>query len=353
MNSGSAKLFQPEALFVEHEARGYALTHEILARLAHLPVQYIDSYHDMAARRLGINRRIAEEKRGLILAVKKGELVKRVERDLFRPTPNEYYIIHSMGCPFDCEYCFLYDYLDHQRPTIFVNLPDLLARLHEVIDAHPGEGAFVFHAGEFSDALAYDHLTNLSQPLVELFAQKTNARLEMRTKSDYVENLLGLEHGGRTVVSWTFNAQEVAKGIEHHTASLASRIGAAQRVQAHGYWVGLRFDPLVWYPAWREGYREMIEQIFTALDPEKISDISLGVFRATPGLKHVVQQRVRRSWLLTGEMVLCADGKYRYSKPVRREMYRAIVDWIRAAAPEMKIASCMESPEVAAICESF
>jgi len=348
MNPSSAKLFQPETIFVEHDARDYPLTQEILARLSHLPVQFIDSYHNMAARVLGLNRRIAAEKRALILAVKKGELVKHVERDLFRPTPNEYYIIHSMGCPYDCEYCFLYDYLDHQSPTIFVNLPDLLTRLHEVIDAHTDEGDLIFHAGEFSDALAYDHLTNLSKPLVELFAQKRNARLEMRTKSDYVENLFGLTHRGRTVVSWTFNAHEVAKGIEHHTASLASRIAAAQRVQAEGYWVGLRFDPLVWYPAWREGYRKMIAEIFSAIDPDRISDVSLGVFRATPGLKHVVQQRVRRSWLLTGEMVLCTDGKYRYSKPVRREMYRRLAGWIRAHAPQVKIESCMESPEVAA-----
>lgn len=350
-HEGAAKLFSPESFFIEHEARNYPLTQEILARWSHLPVQDIDSYHNMAVRQLGINRRIATEKRALILAVKKGELVKHVERDLFRPTPNEYYIIHSMGCPFDCEYCFLYDYLDHQRPTIFVNVSELLARLEEVIDAHTGADELIFHAGEFSDALAYDHLTNLSQPLVELFARKRGARLEMRTKSDYVENLLGLEHAGRTVISWTFNAHEVAKSIEHHAASLAQRLVAAQRVQAHGYWVGLRFDPLVWYPNWREGYREMIAQIFTTLDPAKISDVSLGVFRATPGLKHVVQQRVRRSWLLAGEMVLCADGKYRYSKPVRREMYRALVMWIREFAPHLRIESCMESPEVAAICE--
>lgn len=349
--NGAAKLFSPESLYIEHEARAYPLTQEILARWPDLPVQYIESYHDMAVRQLGLNRRIAMEKRALILAVKKGEMVKHVERDLFRPTPNEYYIIHSMGCPFDCEYCFLYDYLDHQRPTIFVNVPDLLVRLEEVIEAHSGEDNLVFHAGEFSDALAYDHLTNLSTPLVELFARKARARLELRTKSDYVENLLGLAHGGRTVVSWTFNAQEVVQSIEHRTATLAQRLIAAQRVQAHGYWVGLRFDPLVWFPKWREGYRAMIAQIFTVLDPALISDVSLGVFRATPGLKHVVQQRVRRSWLLAGEMVLCADGKYRYSKPVRREMYRALVTWIREFAPQLKIESCMESPEVAAICD--
>ncbi len=342
-------LFVPAIIYLEHDAAHYPLAQEILAKLPQVPVQEIASYQNLAAKELGLNRRIATEKRTLILAVKKGELVKPVERDLYRATPNEYYIIHSMGCPFDCEYCFLYDYLEHQRPTIFVNLPDLLARLEEVISAHGEEGELIFHAGEFSDALAYDHLTNLSRPLVELFATKSNARLELRTKSDYVENLLDLPHQGRTIVSWTFNTEEIARRIEHHTATLAQRIAAARKIQNDGYWVGIRFDPIIWYPDWQRGYQQMINEIFSVLDARLISDVSLGMFRATPGLKHVIQQRVRQSWLLAGETVLCVDGKYRYSKPVRREMYRAIAGWIRAYAPQVRIDSCMEAPEVAAV----
>ncbi|MGH7494819.1 MAG: radical SAM protein [bacterium] len=347
----NAGRFHPEIILVEEEARHYPLAQALLASLPEVPVREIDSYQNSAAYEWGLNRRIAAEKRTLILAIKKGELIKQVERDLFRPNPHEYYIIHSLGCPFDCEYCFLYDYLDHQRPTIFVNMPDLLARLTEVITGHQHEGELIFHAGEFSDALAYDHLTNLSRPLVELFATQSRARLELRTKSDYVDNLLGLSHHGRTIVSWTFNTEEIARRIEHQTASLRHRIAAARRVQEHGYWVGIRFDPIVWYPDWREGYRKMIADIFTALDGRLISDVSLGMFRATPGLKRVIQQRVRHSWLLAGEMVLCEDGKYRSSKPVRREMYRAIAGWIRELAPEVKIESCMEAPEVAAVLE--
>lgn len=352
------KLFHPDLIFIERRARDYPMAQEILARLSGLPVREIDSYQTMAARELGINRRIAAEKRSLILAVKDGELVKQVERDLFRPTPNEYYIIHSLGCPFDCEYCFLYDYLEHQRPTIFVNLPDVLCRAAEIIaasrehiqsedeTASPTSPALFFHAGEFSDALAYDHLTNLSQPLVEFFAGKKHARLEMRTKSDYVENLIGLSHNGQTVVSWTFNPQDIAGRVEHQTANLEERIRAAQRVQAADYWVGLRFDPIVWYPDWQAGYREMVEKIFAALNPKKISDISLGMFRATPGLRRVIQHRVRQSWLLVGELVQCEDKKYRYFKPIRLEMYRAILGWIREHAPEIKVELCMEAPEV-------
>jgi len=343
-----AKLFEPVQIFVEHEARRYALTQEILDKLPHVPVHAIASGQRLSAQTLGINRRLAQEKRTLILAVKRGELIKHVERDLFRPTPHEYYLMHSTGCPFDCEYCFLYDYLDHQRPTIFVNMPDLLARLTEVISEHRGEETMIFHAGEFSDALAYDHLTDLSRPLIELFAQFPRALLEMRTKSDFVKNVLGLQHRGRTVISWTFSPAAVAQRLEHQTASLSQRLAAACQVQEHGYGVGLRIDPIVWYPGWREGYRSMIEDIFAALDAGLITDVSLGMFRATPGLKHVIQQRVRQSWLLAGEMVLCTDGKYRYAKPVRREMYRTLAGWIRACAPQTKIASCMETPEVAA-----
>jgi spore photoproduct lyase len=347
--TGAAKMFVPQEILVEAEARDYGLTRDILSRMPSVPVREIASHQKMAAAALGLNRRIASEKRALILAVKKGELVKQVERDLFRPTPDEYYIMHSLGCPFDCEYCFLYDYLEHQRPTIFVNLPDILHRITEVIDDYDGQAELAFHAGEFSDALAYDHLTNLSQPLIELFAAQNKARLEMRTKSDYVDNLLGLQHNNRTVISWTFNPDEIADGIEHHAASLEQRLAAAKRVQEHGYWVGLRFDPLVWYPDWQNGYGEMLEKIFAALDPGKIFDVSLGVFRATPKLKHVIQHRVRQSWLLAGEMVLFEDGKYRYSKPVRREMYRAIAGFIRDFAPQARIESCMEAPEVAKV----
>lgn len=351
------KLFHPEIIFLERRARDYPMVQEILMRLRDTAVHEIDSYQNMAVQQLGLNRRIATEKRSLILAVKEGELVKQVERDLFRPTPHEYYIIHSQGCPFDCEYCFLYGYLSHQRPTIFVNLPELLQRIKEIMvepitaatqqlsSSHP-EARLFFHAGEFSDALAYDHLTNLSQPLVELFAPQQRARLEMRTKSAYVENLLNLAHNGQTVISWTFNPEEIATRLEHQTASLEERIGAARRVQDHGYWVGLRFDPMVWFSDWQKGYRQMIAQIFSALDPQKVTDISLGMFRATPELRRVIQHRVRHSWLLAGEVVQCEDKKYRYFKPIRLEMYRAIVGWIREYAPAANIELCMEAPEV-------
>ncbi len=345
------KDFQPKWLRIEKRALDYPAAQDILEKCADVAVDYIDDWKTQAGRGFSINQRFKDEKNGIILAVKDGALVKSVDRDLYRENPNEFYIIHSMGCPYDCQYCFLFDYLDNQIPTIFVNIDDILRAVETTVNSedfqtktalHPG----VFHAGEFSDALAFDHLTNLSAPLVQLFGRLENARLELRTKSDNIENLLDLEHRGKTTVSWTFSPQATAKNIEFHTASLDERIAAAKRCQEAGYPIGLRFDPIVYFDDWENGFEDMILCIFAELDPAGIQDCSLGIYRATPGLNNIVRRRFPRSKLHLGEMEQAGDGKYRYIRPVRVRMLKKISALLRSCAPNLKIELCMESPEV-------
>lgn len=339
------KLFQPDIVYIEHTVRDLETTAAIVDRLAGIEVREIDSFQSMGLDHLPLNPRFKQEKQGLILAQKKGELVKEVQRDLFREIPNEYYIIHSFGCPSDCQYCFLYDYLPHQMPTLFVNVDDMLHSIEETINSRSQE-KLIFHAGEFSDALAYDHITHLSQPLVELFAKYDHATLEMRTKSNNVSNLLGVRHNGKSVISWTFSPQRVVQLFEYQTATADERIEAARQCQEHGYPVALRLDPIVRYPGWERGYRALINKMAQRLQPELISDCHLGVFRYTPGLWRVIRDRFPNSWLRMQESVPSSDGKYRYFKPLRLEMYRRIIGWLREAFPELHIELCMESPEV-------
>ncbi len=305
----------------------------------------IESYQKTGLEIPSLNQRYKEEKACLALAVKRGELVKEVDRDLYRQIPNEYYIIHSQGCPFDCQYCFLYDYLNHQVPTIFVNIEDILDRIRELVASNPQE-QMTFHTGEFSDALAFDHITNLSRPLVELFAGFDNAFLELRTKSDNIQNLIGLEHGVRSIVSWTFTPERAVQLFEYHTATLAERIAAAHRCQNAGYKVALRFDPIVRYPGWEEGYRSLVYSLGEALDPALISDCHLGMLRFTPGLGRIIRERFPNSWLRGEETVPCRDGKYRYFKPLRLDMYRQILGWLNEVFPGLNLDLCMDSPEV-------
>ena len=90
----------------------------------------------------------------------------------------------------------------------------------------------------------------------------------------------------------------------------------------------------------------MLDQTFATVDWRRISWLSMGVLRTTPGLKRTMRDRFPRTHLLTGEQVLCPDGKLRYFQPLRVEMYRKMLRWIRRAAPTVKVYLCMESKEV-------
>jgi spore photoproduct lyase len=142
------------------------------------------------------------------------------------------------------------------------------------------------------------------------------------------------------------NPQAVIDRDEADTASFSERLAAARRCQEAGYRLGFHFDPMIEYPGWEADYEKMLEEVFATIDWKRLSWLSLGVLRNTPGLKRAMRERFPRTELLTGEQVLCPDGKLRYFQPLRVEMYRKMVGWIRRAAPTVKIYLCMESKEV-------
>src|SRR5437867_6996723 len=133
---------------------------------------------------------------------------------------------------------------------------------------------------------------------------------------------------------------------EHETASLEERLRAAHRCQESGYRLGFHFDPIVEYPGWEKDYEAMLEQTFATIEWRRIAWLSMGVLRNTPGLKRIMRARFPQTQLLTGEQVLCPDGKLRYFQPLRVEIYRKMLRWIRRAAPTVKVYLCMESKEV-------
>ena len=65
--------------------------------------------------------------------------------------------------------------------------------------------------GEFTDSLLLDPFTELSRLLVPYFAKTPNAVLELKTKTNFVENLRGLDHGGHTIIAWSLNSGEIRK----------------------------------------------------------------------------------------------------------------------------------------------
>ncbi len=250
------------------------------------------------------------------------------------------------NCPMDCSYCFLQEYLAN-NPTlkVFTNLEDLFKEVSAALDRQPWH-AFRIGTGELSDSLALDPLIGLSSYLVPFFAERKNVLLELKTKSNCVEELLRLDPKGRVVVSWSMNPPEIIAAEELGTASFAERLEAARLCEAAGYKLGFHFDPLIEYPGWEKGYRQAVSEIFSAVDPRRVAWVSLGSLRLTPRLRSLVRERFPRTRVLCGEQVPCQDGKWRTFQALRVKMYRSMVQWIREAAPSIPLYLCMETAEV-------
>jgi len=189
-------------------------------------------------------------------------------------------------------------------------------------------------------------MTHFSTTMVPFFSDKENGIFELKTKTDEVSNLLDLDHGGKTVVSWSVNPEKVAKEEELNASTLVERLEAARKCQQKGYPIGLHFDPLIHYPEWKRDYRGVIEKVFERIDGKGIIWVSLGGFRFPPSLKPIIRNRFPASKILCAELFPGNDGKFRYLKSVRVEMYREIVHRLRDYEPSLFIYLCMESQEV-------
>jgi spore photoproduct lyase len=285
----------------------------------------------------------ARGKRVLHLTRNRGAFVKRCPGTRHY-TCCGYRILHVASyCTMDCAYCILQSYFHPPVLQYFVNREDLLAEL----DGALADGRLHrFGTGEFTDSLIWDAWTDLSPDLVRRFAGQATSVLELKTKTARIDHLIGLAHGRRTVLAWSLNTEPVIREQERGTAPLERRLHAAAEAVAAGYPVAFHFDPLVVYAGCEADYRRVIDRMFAAVGPESIVWISLGAFRFMPGLKATLERRFPRSTITCGEFVPGLDGKMRYFKPLRMQLFRALVAAIRARGPQVCTYLCMEDDEV-------
>ena len=112
---------------------------------------------------------------------------------------------------------------------IFLNLEEILAEVDRTATQLARPTAF--YLGKLQDGLALEPLSGYARTMVPFFARHPYARMVILTKSADVENLLDLDHAGRTILSWTVNAPEVARQFreEHARCHGTDRRHAAMR----------------------------------------------------------------------------------------------------------------------------
>lgn len=336
-------------ILLEKDARDYPMTRRILARLPHVPVEVIESRRVLQAPEHERARWLPEAKTTLLLAVQKGPFR--------RPCPGTkdylccgYQVLQvAMGCPMDCTYCVLQGYVNLPAITIFVNVEDLLAELEQGLETEAAadpEMVWRLGTGEFGDSLALDDLMGINERLIPWFKGRRSAILEIKSKRTEIDDLLPLGPNPQVVFAWSLNPEEVSAAEERFAAPLSARLQAARAAAAAGFRVALHFDPLIYFPGWEEAYRRTVAALGEMVPSRSIAWISLGGLRFMPALRPLIHRRFPGSRLAAQEMVRAPDGKLRYFKGVRVEMYSRLREWLAAAAPEAQVYLCMESPRV-------
>jgi len=329
-------------IYIDRSVASHAYAREIVERIG-APTSVIDNAEALYDIVMASRDPIRTGKQVLYLTENRGGFIRRCPGTR-NYTCCDYMILHiGTYCTMDCAYCILQSYFHPPLLQFFVNQAQLFRDLTSFFmeRAHRRIGT-----GEYTDSLIWEPWTDLSRKLIPCFGAQSHAVLELKTKTTHIDAIQGLAHNRRTIMAWSVNTPAVIRRNESGTAPLEARIDAAARCRQWGYPLAFHFDPIVDYAGCVEDYRQVVDRIFDRIAPEDIVWISLGTLRYMPALKGVIQSRWPRSKLPYGEFITGLDGKSRYLKHIRIDIYRGIVDAIRHRSQDVTLYFCMESPEV-------
>jgi spore photoproduct lyase len=314
-----------------------------IAKRAKLPLQWLDKMPSLS-RSKGIEK-LRTERGVLLLRNRTSSFIEQFQHPIGRCS-KFYKLTAYNNCNFWCEYCYLYlTFRNMPISTHFVNYDKLFREIISFDRSNVPDILRVLNLGELCDPLAVEDVTGFAEELIPFVTEETyKTRLLFLTKSDNVDSLLNLEHGDRSIISFSVNTNKVFQQLEHRTASPEGRLIAAKKLQQAGYEIRLRIDPVILYSTWKKDYVDLVEKIFSYIKPERIT---IGEYRPAKGLASHIGSRFPDSPLLKIHSGLVNEGpKLRYPEEHRLAMFRAIINAIKKHDKRVKIALCKEDVKI-------
>lgn len=336
----------PERIFITKDSLCYPLFQRIMKNTRAIPHEVIDSPSMLMEELKRVKDPFVKGKSFLLLSTQRGGFVKPCPCTPFYIGCNYFIINSELNCPLDCSYCVLQDYLSTPLVTVHVNLEDLWKEMDAFLEKRKGR-VFRIGTGELADSLALDPITESSRDFISYFRGKKGVFFELKTKTTNIKHILDEKPADNIIVSWSLNTPEMAEEHESKAPPIAERIEAARQVSRRGFPVGFHFDPLIRYPGWQMDYQGVIKNLLRAVRPSGIAWISLGSLRFPPGFQSIIKQRFPLSPIFHEEFIRGKDGKFRYFRPLRIELYRRVVDFINENGGKgIPLYLCMESGSV-------
>ena len=286
-------------------------------------------------------------KRTLIKRVGDGSIITRFEKTPLPTKPTDVVCPHFLelkwatGCPYDCAWCYLNGTLRLRPKKTTPCVKD-----YEKIEHHVR--AFLedvdwceelLNSGELADSLMWERNGNpFSKFILSLFEGQNRHKVLFVTKSKNIERFLEDDYRANAIISFSLNADSVARRFEKGAPTVAERIEAASKLYRAGYEVRIRIDPMVPVSDWEEGYKSLIGHIFSSFVPSRIT---LGSLR---GLQSTINQAKDKSW------VVYLSERSGWGKKIdfdtRFRMYSEIIHYMSERYSYRDIGLCKETVEI-------
>jgi DNA repair photolyase len=231
---------------------------------------------------------------------------------------------------------------------------EILEPIHDNIDKFNFSNLtskFKFNCGEINDALVYDHLTDNSKFLIELFSsdamKKDGAVLLFRTKSANFDNLKKLTPGENIRISVTVLPAIFVKGPPDHI----ERLKGADGLLKLGYQISMNIDPIILTTDTVKTYKKIIDDIKTHFDygSDRFHRITIGMLRfGTSNLDNNIRKRHSdlHGHAKRNMTKVKGDEKFRYDRGKRVDNYKELIAYIQSEMPGIEVELSTEPVDV-------
>ncbi len=246
------------------------------------------------------------------------------------------------GCVFRCAYCGFGRYI-----VFTLDVERWMSRLDAVFAKHPRQTLYKY--SNMTDLPPFEPQYNAVGPMVELFGRQQHRHLMLFTKSDNVDFLLPLKHGGQTIVSWSMSSEVVSSQVDRRTATMDQRIEAMRKCQAAGYTVRARLSPIVPVKNWQQEYQRLFERMFAVARPDVVTLELLGWMDYDDLVKLMSPALLDDRALKAAEAAkeeLRGQHRGPFTEETHMEIYRFCVEAVQKLSPQTRVAFCHGTQKV-------
>lgn len=247
----------------------------------------------------------------------------------------------AVGCPFDCAYC--------PYPSFLCIRLDVEAFVERVTGLVRESSQALWKLNNRTDTLGLEPEYGLASQLIERFAKLDGKILMLYSKGEAVDHLVGLDHGRRTVASFTLTPEPIAAVLEAGAPPPAARIRALGELAKAGYPTRVRFSPIVPVKGFRDQYRELVDRLAAVASPELVTLWTLSMIDLDE-LGRIVPLESLDEGALAAARVAAEGLRGEKGSPfpaeTRSAIYADVIEIVRERLPQTRVSLCLEAPGV-------